>query len=144
MVWYLKVCHRPMIVDPNEACKPDDSFRGIISFFFFSFLIYMMPKICSQGYHFSVAVCKTGELRGFIFLTHHTKTMSCRIVVSNWEDWGWAHPPILRPPSKDRIMLQVRDPLLLSVSTLTAFLKSQYMCVGCRDYCMSLLYLWLV
>lgn len=57
---------------------------------------------------------------------------------------GWAHPPILRPPSKDRIMLQVRDPLLLSVSTLTALLKCQCMRAGCRNYCMSVLYLWLV
>lgn len=78
---------------------------------FFSFLIYMMPKICSQDYHFSVPVCESRELRGFIFLTHHTKTMSCRIVVSNWEDWGWAHPAVLGPRSKGRIMLQAEKPI---------------------------------
>lgn len=49
------------------------------------------------------------------------------------------HPPVLRPPSKDRIMLQVRDLLPLSLSTLTALLKGPSMCVGCRDYCMSAL-----
>lgn len=68
----------------------------------------MMPKICSQGYRFSVAVCKSGEQRGFIFLTHHTKTMSCRIAASNRED-----PPVLRSSgfalNTARLMLQVRS-----------------------------------
>lgn len=82
MFLYFKMCHRPMNKDLYKACTPGDSFMGIHSFSF-PFLIYMMPKKCSQGYHFSVAVCKSGELRRFIFLTHLTKTMSCRIVVSN-------------------------------------------------------------
>lgn len=115
-------------------------FLGSNFFFFFSFfhlLFIWCQKYAPRAIIFPVAVCKSGELRGFIFLTHHTKTMSCRTVVSNWEYWGWAHPAILRPPSKDRIILQVWDPLLLSASTLTASLKSQCMCVGCRDYCMS-------
>jgi len=148
MVWHLTTCHIHNC--GSLQCKPDHSFRGIISFFF-PFLIYMMPKICSQGYHFSS--CKKKEeaesKEGFIFLTHHTKTMSCRIVVSNWERTegraGAPSRPRAFPPSKDRLMLQVRDPLLSSVSTLAAALiKAGAAHVVCRDYCMSVLYLWLV
>lgn len=57
-----------MIVVPYEAHKADDPFRGIIPPFFLSFLIYMMPKICSQGYHFSGGVCETGEQRRIYLL----------------------------------------------------------------------------
>lgn len=88
----------------------------------------MMPKICSQGYHFSASVCKSGGLRGFIFVTHHTKTMSRRIAASDWEDREWAHPAVLRRPSKGGLMLQVRQarrPLLLSAPALSASLSEK-------------------
>lgn len=82
------------------------------------------------------------KLESFIFLTHHTKTMSCRIVVSNWEDRGWAHPPILRPPSKARIMLQVERPItLVSSNSRCLSQKPVHVC-----WLQGLLYasLWLV
>lgn len=89
----------------------------------------MMPKICSHGYRFPLAVCKTRKLRGFIFLTHHTKTMSCRIVVSDWEDWGWAHPLILRPPSEDRIVLQVEKHITLVSNKRSLLFSKASACV---------------
>lgn len=52
MFLYLKMRHRPWDVDSHKAWEPDDGFQRY-NFFSFSFLIYMMPKICSQGYNFS-------------------------------------------------------------------------------------------
>lgn len=90
-----------------------------------------MPKICSQGYHFSpgwlffflLPPPKSGDQRGFISVTHQTKTMSrgekkqwCRTV----EGRTWPHPAVLRPPPDGRVTLQVWERLLPPVSTLTA------------------------
>lgn len=92
----------------------------------------MLPKICSQGYHFSrgwlvffflLPPPKSGDQRGFISVTHQTKTMSrggkkqwCRTV----EGRTRPHPAVLRPPPDGRVTLQVRERLLPPASTLAA------------------------
>lgn len=66
---------------------------------------------------------KSGDQRGFISVTHQTKTMS-RGEKKHWclsvEGRTRPHPVVLRPPPDGRVTLQVREQLLPPVSTLTA------------------------
>lgn len=84
---YLKMRHRPWDEDSHKACKPDDSFQWY-NFFFFHFLFIWCQKYAPRPIIFPAVVCKSSKLKGFIFLTHHSKTMSCRTVASNWECEG--------------------------------------------------------
>lgn len=94
----------PWIRIPPRPAGLGDPLRGFIWFDFFVVVLLWCQKRAPRP----IIFCGWWkELRGFILLTHHAKTMSCRVSVS---DCRWAHPAILRPPSRDRITLQVRDP----------------------------------
>lgn len=89
------------------------------------FLYHIIPNICSQGYHLSVLVCKSGKLRGFIFLTHHTKTMSCRTAAPTGSTQS-RHTQLSQGlPLNAESCYRWSDPLLLSISILCGFVKKK-------------------
>lgn len=69
-----------------------------------------MPKICSQGYHFSGGVCETGEQRGFISLTHHNELQNSGVQQGGPRAGNTRRP---RAPSHSQSHVSSETPIIL-------------------------------
>lgn len=135
-----KVCHRPAFVVPTWLEIRSFFIQGYNFFLFFISYLYDAKNMLPGLSFFCGCLQNRRAKRIYLPDPSHKDNEAQNSGVQLGTTEGGAPPPILRPPSKDRIMLQVREPLLLSGSTLCASLKSRCMCVVCRDYCMSELY----
>lgn len=100
-----------------------------VSFFFFSFLIYMMPKIRSQGYHFSCGCLQKRRAKRIYLLdpSHKDNELQNSGVQLGVLRVGTPSHP--QASFWNRVVLQVWEALLLSVSTLTGLLKKPWITV---------------